>query len=169
MMKCKEDNCLRDGPGSVFPTRHGSADCASHLAMTVTPATSTITTVVTNLETTSFTTFITDIVTITTAIAVPPPASSPAAAFTGRKREAHGASTDPKAGDLLESLIAGILPQPRIPAYASPCSGSVRYTSACSYVGATQRTLTAPTPLTTVTATIVGRSVSIAPAPTVSD
>jgi hypothetical protein len=41
-----------------------------------------------------------------------------------------------------------------IPAYASPCSGSVRYSSACSCNGFTQMTTTVAAPLTTVTATV---------------
>ena len=40
-----------------------------------------------------------------------------------------------------------------IPSYASACSGSVRYSSACSCVGATKSTTTAPTPVTTTTVT----------------
>jgi hypothetical protein len=39
-----------------------------------------------------------------------------------------------------------------IPAYASPCSGSVRYSSACSCIGVTATTTTAPTPTYVVTA-----------------
>ncbi|MCJ1297681.1 hypothetical protein MMC08_000469 [Hypocenomyce scalaris] len=40
-----------------------------------------------------------------------------------------------------------------IPSYASACSGSVRYSSACSCIGVTKSTTTAPTPSTTVTVT----------------
>lgn len=40
-----------------------------------------------------------------------------------------------------------------IPSYASACSGSVRYSSACSCIGVTGSTVTAPTPSTTVTVT----------------
>jgi hypothetical protein len=40
-----------------------------------------------------------------------------------------------------------------IPSYASACSGSVRYSSACSCIGVTRSTVTAPTPSTTVTVT----------------
>ncbi|RFU28825.1 hypothetical protein B7463_g7517, partial [Scytalidium lignicola] len=42
-----------------------------------------------------------------------------------------------------------------IPAYAAPCSGSVRYSSACSCAGATAATTTAPAPVTTTTTTTV--------------
>lgn len=41
-----------------------------------------------------------------------------------------------------------------IPAYASACSGSVRYSSACSCIGVTAMTTTAPTPTYTTTTTI---------------
>lgn len=42
-----------------------------------------------------------------------------------------------------------------IPGYASACSGSVRYSSACSCVGATKATITAVTPSTTIFVTQV--------------
>jgi hypothetical protein len=38
-----------------------------------------------------------------------------------------------------------------IPAYASPCSGSVRYSSACSCIGVTPSIAIAPTPTTVIT------------------
>ncbi|MCJ1282496.1 hypothetical protein MMC26_001819 [Xylographa opegraphella] len=41
-----------------------------------------------------------------------------------------------------------------IPTYASACSGSVRYSSACSCIGVTRSTTTAPTPVTTTTVTV---------------
>ena len=44
------------------------------------------------------------------------------------------------------------MPQ-NVPAYASPCSGTARYSSACSCAGVTPVTITAPTP--TVTATVI--------------
>ncbi|KAG9239185.1 hypothetical protein BJ875DRAFT_539007 [Amylocarpus encephaloides] len=47
-----------------------------------------------------------------------------------------------------------------IPAYASPCSGAVRYSSACSCFGILPTTITAPTPTVTSTYT------TTAPAPT---
>ncbi|CAG8973809.1 hypothetical protein HYALB_00005554 [Hymenoscyphus albidus] len=40
-----------------------------------------------------------------------------------------------------------------IPDYASACSGSLRYSSACSCIGVLPTTFTAPTPTTTVTVT----------------
>ena len=41
---------------------------------------------------------------------------------------------------------------PTIPAYASACSGAVRYSTACSCIGVTGQTVTAPAATTTVTA-----------------
>jgi len=38
-----------------------------------------------------------------------------------------------------------------VPAYASPCSGTVRYSSACSCYGVTGAVVTAPTPTSTIT------------------
>ncbi|KAF4626502.1 hypothetical protein G7Y89_g11654 [Cudoniella acicularis] len=46
-----------------------------------------------------------------------------------------------------------------IPAYASPCSGSVRYSSACSCLGITQTTITAS--VATVTASAVTTTTTI--------
>jgi hypothetical protein len=40
-----------------------------------------------------------------------------------------------------------------IPAYASPCSGAIRYSSACSCIGVTATTITASAPTTTITKT----------------
>ena len=48
-----------------------------------------------------------------------------------------------------------------IPSYASACSGSVRYSSACSCVGATKSTSTAPTPVTTTTVTVTAVQTSV--------
>ncbi|MCJ1289975.1 hypothetical protein MMC34_001510 [Xylographa carneopallida] len=48
-----------------------------------------------------------------------------------------------------------------IPSYASACSGSVRYSSACSCVGATAATSTAPTPVTTTTVTVTTVQTSV--------
>ena len=54
-----------------------------------------------------------------------------------------------------------------IPNYASACSGSVRYSSACSCIGVTAQTVIASTPATTVTvtATVTGYSL---PQPTLA-
>jgi hypothetical protein len=51
----------------------------------------------------------------------------------------------------LEARQVTVVPT-SIPAYASPCSGSVRYSSACSCIGVTATVTTAATPTTVVTA-----------------
>jgi hypothetical protein len=43
----------------------------------------------------------------------------------------------------------------KIPAYASACSGAVRYSSACSCIGAKHTTITAAVPTKKLTVTIV--------------
>lgn len=63
----------------------------------------------------------------TSTVSLPLPGST-----TAKKRDINGAS---------------------IPAYASPCSGVVRYSSACSCLGVTATTVTAPASTVTVTAT----------------
>ncbi|KAK6526509.1 hypothetical protein TWF694_005092 [Orbilia ellipsospora] len=49
---CNHNNCLRAVIASAVPTRHGAADCSSYLAVTVTPAASTVTTTTTVTATT---------------------------------------------------------------------------------------------------------------------
>jgi hypothetical protein len=48
-----------------------------------------------------------------------------------------------------------------IPTYASACSGAVRYSSACSCVGATPTTVFAAAPTTVVTVTQVSFSIKL--------
>ena len=60
---------------------------------------------------------------------------------------------------ILEVLQVTVSPS-AIPAYASDCSGSVRYSSACSSIGVTHMTTTVAIPLTTITITTVATSAS---------
>ncbi|MCJ1391564.1 hypothetical protein MMC18_004428 [Xylographa bjoerkii] len=53
-----------------------------------------------------------------------------------------------------------------IPPYASACSGTARYASACSCIGVTPTTKTAAAPIVTVTATVTVTNSSPNPAPT---
>ncbi|KAK6526574.1 hypothetical protein TWF694_005156 [Orbilia ellipsospora] len=151
---CAADNCLRAIIASAFPTRHGTADCSSYFMVTVTPPTITITAAatittgttviqyVTSTNTAHATDTIESHVTITvgtpstTTTLVPPPAG---ATEEKKKRQVTIRPTS-------------------LPAYASPCSGSVRYSSACSCVGVTPLTVTVPAPSTTVTATSISTS-----------
>lgn len=52
-----------------------------------------------------------------------------------------------------------------VPTYASACSGTVRYSSACSCWGITAKTTTAPTPLTTTTKTVTA-TITVTACPT---
>lgn len=53
----------------------------------------------------------------------------------------------------LEHRQVTVMPS-SVPIYASACSGTARYSSACSCWGITAMTTTAPTPLTTTTVTV---------------
>jgi hypothetical protein len=75
------------------------------------------------------------------------PATTTVTVFNNKKRRAPVAAPEPT----LEARQVTVVPS-SIPAYASPCSGSVRYSSACSCIGVTHTTTTAPTPTTVVTA-----------------
>ncbi|MCJ1290149.1 hypothetical protein MMC34_001685 [Xylographa carneopallida] len=177
---CNEDNCLRAVQASAFPTRHGSADCASYLLTTVTPTTSTQTVTVTASPTTTLTATITNtgtvtdvatitntavltelatiidtataVLTITDVITVPvtetvtlaPPVE------TLKKRALH---PDLRAPAISLAARQMTVAPSSIPTYASACSGAVRYSSACSCIGVTKSTTTAPTPITTKTVT----------------
>ncbi|EPS39683.1 hypothetical protein H072_6537 [Dactylellina haptotyla CBS 200.50] len=122
--RCDHDNCLRAVIASAFPTRSGRDDCAYFLAITVTPEPSTVTVTVAT-------------VTIETTVF-----GQPARRF---RRVATSTA--------ITTTTTTAASSNRIPAYASPCSGSVRYSSACSCVSALAATITAPVPLTTVTVT----------------
>jgi hypothetical protein len=67
-------------------------------------------------------------------------------ATAGAKRARH----EPR--DVILGRQTTVVPS-SIPAYASACSGSVGYSSACSCLGVTASTTTAPTPSTTITVT----------------
>ncbi|MCJ1400014.1 hypothetical protein MMC11_003217 [Xylographa trunciseda] len=67
--------------------------------------------------------------------------------FANKRR--RGLNAEPA----LEARQVTVVPS-AIPTYASACSGSARYSSACSCIGVTATTSTAATPLTTVTVTV---------------
>ncbi|KAK6540174.1 hypothetical protein TWF694_008993 [Orbilia ellipsospora] len=132
---CAHDNCLRAVIASAFPTRHVSADCAAFLGVTtVTPATSTITTTVFS--------------TVLSANSITSNPPSPQQAGNRRRRNLKLKPRVPTTSAATTTSVG------TIPAYASPCSGSVRYTSACSCISVFKSTITAPAPpATTVTVT----------------
>ncbi|KAE8450768.1 hypothetical protein EG329_005681 [Mollisiaceae sp. DMI_Dod_QoI] len=170
---CNSDNCYRAVLGSAFTTRHGSADCSSYFKVTVTPATLSATVTVTEtvystaldsvtstLQQISLTTATvtfdstdiniltstllqTDIVTETdTVTEIPTTTLAPM-----RRDDVHGRGPNISARQATQSASS-------IPAYASPCSGAVRYSSACSCLGHTPETTTLAAPVTTVTVTM---------------
>ncbi|MCJ1416040.1 hypothetical protein MMC32_002375 [Xylographa parallela] len=157
---CNEDNCLRAIQGSAYPTRHGTADCMSYFKTTVTPAASTSTVTVTATSTTTNVFTITNTgtttATIPVTIIIPETATVTVAALKKRFEMA----------DLVRTPKASLAPRQMtvapssIPSYASACSGSVRYSSACSCIGVAATTSTAPRPtiVTTVTVTQVQTS-----------
>ncbi|KAK6523681.1 hypothetical protein TWF281_001656 [Arthrobotrys megalospora] len=137
LTKCIEDNCLRAIRATNFPTRSGTADCSSYFATIVTPPVSTswfdwevITYDYTEVVTETVTT------TLTTATTTITPQGS-TETLTAEKRD--------------EPITN---PATAIPAYASPCSGSIRYSSACSCIGVTQTTITIPSPIRVLEKTV---------------
>ncbi|MCJ1417066.1 hypothetical protein MMC32_003405 [Xylographa parallela] len=178
---CSADNCARAVTGTANGLAAQSShkqDCSSFFDVTVTPGTSTFThtatvtpttvtqtvigTVITqtvvipvSATTTDATVVVTaatitdvDIVTIATAVltttvatvvvAPPPPAA------TLKLRDGFEKHIVPRAVTVSPSAV---------PTYASACSGTSRYSSACSCFGVTHSTSTAPTPSTTITVT----------------
>ncbi|KAI9147026.1 hypothetical protein HJFPF1_13057 [Paramyrothecium foliicola] len=142
---CNADNCLRALRAASPKTRlaQAQADCAAYLTVTSTPVTT-----VTDYDLSVATTTIVEEVTATqsvldtfiSTIRETPTSTVYTATIT--------VTVDPAPVVSLAKRAAA----PTIPAYASPCSGAVRYSSACSCIGAfTATTVTAATSTTTVT------------------
>ncbi|KAK6542718.1 hypothetical protein TWF694_006661 [Orbilia ellipsospora] len=130
---------------SAYPDRPGTPDCSSYFLAIVTPATVTITETISTTVTT---------VTIPTVTYTSPVA--------GQKRDIPlSFSSELKKRDIT------IVPS-NIPSYASACSGSVRYESACSCIGVTRTITTLPTASVTVTKTSSLTSTVLLPTETVS-
>ncbi|KAK6535624.1 hypothetical protein TWF694_002079 [Orbilia ellipsospora] len=119
---CAKNNCLRAVIASAFPTRHGSADCSAFMVTTVTPTTQTIT-----------------VTTVASTVDTLPTTFLPV-----RRRDIN--QNIRRIVTTTAASTAG-----GIPAYASPCDSSARYSSACSCIGVTMSTITLPTPSTTLT------------------
>ncbi|MCJ1245751.1 hypothetical protein MMC30_002955 [Trapelia coarctata] len=132
MKACAQDNCLRAVIASAFPTRKGTTDCSSYFATTVTPATVSLTE--------------TDAPTVTTIIL--------------QKRADPVFEPHPPSLGYIRAAVPTVAKRQMtvvpssIPAYASACSGAVRYSSACSCVGVTGTTITAVAPTTIATITV---------------
>ncbi|MCJ1403257.1 hypothetical protein MMC11_006480 [Xylographa trunciseda] len=151
---CNEDNCLRAVQGTAYTTRHGTADCQSYFMTTVTPATSTSTVTVTATATTTDMFTITNTGTTTATIPVTviiPETATVTVPVFAKRMEMSDLVRKPTIS--LAARQMTVRPS-AIPSYASTCSGSVRYSSACSCIGVTATTTTAPTPITTTTVTV---------------
>jgi hypothetical protein len=143
-LQCSPDNCLRALRNPNILQR-AQTDCAAYLVSTSTPPavietefstiSSTSTVVVSNS--------VENIITETSVLTVPVTATV-VTSVTSTVSLAIGASAPAKRAD------------PVVPAYASPCSGVSRYTSACSCISATAvtTTLAASTVTTTIPTTV---------------
>ncbi|KAI9172257.1 hypothetical protein HJFPF1_01754 [Paramyrothecium foliicola] len=148
--ECQMDNCLRALNSTSPRTRLAEAkqDCSSYLVTTSTPPpqTSTEYTTLTATET------VVDEVTKTNTIhgTVTKTVTEPII----KTVHVQGDTTTTVTVTLLTASV-GIgkrQAQPALPTYASACSGTVRYSSACSCIGVTGQTVTATAVTTTVTA-----------------
>ena len=136
-----QDNCARAvtgtnlGPAAVSTHR---ADCSSFFAYTVTPDASTTTVIVTPPPITQ-TNYVVSAATVTSQAVVTVSgtdyvSTTNVEVYPNAKR---AATVSPSA----------------VPSYASACSGTARYSSACACFGVSKTTITAPVPTSTVTVT----------------
>lgn len=153
---CNADNCAR----AVTGTRYAAdvqashrADCSSFMSVTVTPAAPTTTTTITP---TSYS------VVGSNAKRTAGPAVVPIAGREQKRAEDYAAlfSPNPALSTTVPTVTAPAIAARQItqvpdvvPIYASACSGTARYSSACSCAGITASTTYAPTPAT-VTSTV---------------
>ncbi|KAF3186676.1 hypothetical protein TWF225_004719 [Orbilia oligospora] len=146
---CNTDNCLRALRATQTPTRlaQASADCTRIIDVTYTPPT------VTKTEYSTVT--VTDISTI--------PSTLVETFFDTQADVIHATATT----DLLTTITKPankkrVVTSSSIsfPAYATPCSGFYRFSSACSCIGVTPRIITVSTPLTTVTLPVTETSLT---------
>ncbi|MCJ1402848.1 hypothetical protein MMC11_006069 [Xylographa trunciseda] len=183
-----QDNCARAVTGTVNGLAAQSShrqDCSSFFDVTVTPGTSTFTYTATVTPTTVIQTVIGSTVTQTvvagTVVATTTDATVTLTAATITDIDIITVSTEVltttvstvvvlatappklKLRDGFEQRIAprAVTVSPSsVPAYASSCSGTARYSSACSCFGVTHSTSTAPTPSTTITVTATATATS---------
>ncbi|MCJ1387154.1 hypothetical protein MMC17_010287 [Xylographa soralifera] len=195
---CSADNCARAVTGTANGLAAQSShkqDCSSFFDVTVTPGTVTYTHTATITPTTVTQTVIGTIVTQTVVAATLSEATTDATVFptttitdvdtvtvstavlttTVATIVVEGASPAKlKLRDGFEQRIAprAVTVSPSsVPTYASACSGTARYSSACSCFGVTHSTTTASTPSTTitVTATVIATATSIVTSTTILD
>jgi len=164
---CNADNCARAVSGTRFGAAFIStarADCSSFQRVTVTPKTVTSTTT-SSVATSSATTSITQTVTtLTTSIVIGTSTQTVTTVieytFPANTRKARDVLDEdripsPSSADITDIARRQMTAVPSsVPAYASPCAGTVRYQSACSCLGITRTTVTVATP--TVWVSVVG-------------
>ncbi|KAH7312210.1 hypothetical protein B0I35DRAFT_480687 [Stachybotrys elegans] len=140
---CNADNCLR---GIRNTQRPGVQDCNSYFLTTVTPAVSTVT--ATEVETETVTPTVYYDVTESRFISVTATVTDPRTHTSFITTVTQSVNSVIGVAKRQETQIPSL-----IPAYASACSGAVRYSSACSCLGASAMTVTAQAPTVIVTQT----------------
>ncbi|OIW32481.1 hypothetical protein CONLIGDRAFT_630168 [Coniochaeta ligniaria NRRL 30616] len=134
---CNADNCLR-AIRATTRLPQASTDCAAILDVTVTPSIVTVTEYSTVLETNTATIPTTLVQTVHDTLTTVVRATSTVEA-------SETVTVQPAKRAVSDGVPACA------PAYASPCSGLVRFSSACSCIGVTAKTVTAAALSTTVT------------------
>jgi len=183
---CNADNCARAVTGTVKGSATQSlhrGDCSSFLQCTAYPATITVTATATNYPTTATVTVYPvtelDVVTQTTVVVNAPtitqvssviqtvinqftvtePVSIATITVAAGKRDVQFVPRNATALVTTKpSAISTVVCPTAVPTYASACSGTARFSSACSCFGVTKTTMTMTTPTTTVTATVFGKT-----------
>ncbi|EPS43643.1 hypothetical protein H072_2428 [Dactylellina haptotyla CBS 200.50] len=142
---CNADLCLRAVRATQRPTV-GPSDCSEYFRVTVTPSTSTFydtTTLYISSTTTP------DTVTDTATTSITATETIPTTTVTITTITTPGETTVPFTATVTE--LKKVKRDATIPAYASACSGVVRYSSACSCLIGTFPTTTVAAPSTTIT------------------
>ncbi|KAL8377629.1 hypothetical protein RB595_008361 [Gaeumannomyces hyphopodioides] len=162
---CNHNNCLRAVIASAFPARSGAADCGSFMDVTVTPATLTFTETVT-AQTESVVPW-----TVTESSTTFRTVTASTESQTTTEVRTQGQTKIVRAGTTRTTTVPVVFgrgqePQggavtaggATFPAYASACTSYAKYSSACSCVGVTAKTVTAAAPSVTVTETATSTS-----------
>ncbi|CZS91976.1 uncharacterized protein RAG0_02542 [Rhynchosporium agropyri] len=143
---CSADNCARavtGNPRGIIAQSSAKKDCSAFLKATVYPSTVTSTVSVTVLPATAtYTSFST----VATAILTVIDGTSTIVASTEITTETVATVTINRKRAITSPQASGTVKPTSIPTYASACSGTARYSSACSCFGATRTTVTMPTP-----------------------
>ncbi|KAJ5666154.1 lipase esterase family protein [Penicillium maclennaniae] len=147
LLACLRDQCSRSVAGVIqlLELSEHRNDCRSFLAVTVTPAVSTVTvtsqqTVEATVTTTLVDTTVTEYDTVTTLVETSTTSTVTVTDFVARRDQDRG----------VRHYAVTCRPT-HIPHYAASCSKPEQFSSACSCLGIHGTTITAPTPVTTVT------------------